>query len=258
MRNYLIIVEGAHDIAVMEKLLRLNGVGERIRNEKDLPEVWKHTIPETFPFQEGRLDRITPIPSFLKNEEVSVAIKNASSDTEIMVVLQQILDTMLVREKDHLNGVMLLCDADQKKAQPKMQAIVESFEEKDDFKITINESKITLNLEIKEIPIYTFVFPDDENEGNLENLLLETAKVVYPELLKLAEEYVNQAAVIQKKLLKEQYAKKAKVGCIANAMKPGKANQVSIADDAWISEKTLEVCEMLQKLNSKLRKMIAE
>ena len=45
MRNYLIIVEGAHDIALLEKLLQLNGVDEKIRNENSLPEVWKHTIP---------------------------------------------------------------------------------------------------------------------------------------------------------------------------------------------------------------------
>lgn len=34
MRNYLIIVEGAHDIALLEKLLRLNGVDEKINNKK--------------------------------------------------------------------------------------------------------------------------------------------------------------------------------------------------------------------------------
>ncbi len=29
-----------------------------------------------------------------------------------------------------------------------------------------------LDVKIKRIPLYTFVFPDNENEGNLENLLL--------------------------------------------------------------------------------------
>lgn len=35
MRNYLIIVEGAHDIAVIEKLLRLNGVKKRLLRKKN-------------------------------------------------------------------------------------------------------------------------------------------------------------------------------------------------------------------------------
>ena len=67
MRNYLIIVEGAHDIALFEKVLRINGVDRKITNENDLPDVWKHTIPSRYPFNGDTLDRITPIPSFLKN-----------------------------------------------------------------------------------------------------------------------------------------------------------------------------------------------
>lgn len=256
MRNYLVIVEGAHDIAVVEKLLILNGVDQRIRNTTELCEVWKRTIPDRFPFKEGRLDRITPIPSFLKNEEVSVAIKNANSDTEIMGTLQQLMDTMLVSEKDQINGIMLLCDADKKTARSKMNEILSFYEEKEDFKIIMEKGRPVLDLNIKRVPVYTFVFPDNENKGNLENLLLEAANVAYPELLKLAEDYVAGAARLQKLLKKEQCAKKAKIGCIVNAMKPGKANQVSIADDEWISEKTLGTCLMLQKLNHEIQKMI--
>lgn len=203
MRNYLIIVEGAHDIAVVEKLLDLNGVSQKVLSAADLCDVWKRTIPDRFPFTESRLDRITPIPSFMKNKEVSVAIKNANSDVEIMNTLQQILD-----------------------------------------------------IGIKCVPVYTFVFPDNTKEGNLEDLLLETAKIAYPELLKLAEAYIKEAAKLQKTLKKEQNVKKAKVGCVANTMKPGKANQVSIADDEWISEKTLQTCQTLQKLNYVIQQMI--
>ena len=74
MRNYLIIVEGAHDIAVLEKILFLNGITDRINKEDDLPEVWKHVIPTRYPFIQNRLDRITPIPSFVRNDNTSVAI----------------------------------------------------------------------------------------------------------------------------------------------------------------------------------------
>lgn len=82
------------------------------------------------------------------------------------------------------------------------------------------------------------------------------AQAAYPELLKLAENYVAAAAELQEILKKDQYAKKAKVGCIANTMKPGKANQVSIADDQWVSEETLKVCHMLRKLNEQIKNMI--
>ncbi len=74
----------------------------------------------------------------------------------------------------------------------------------------------------------------------------------------MASKYIEEASAYQKKLKKDQNAKKAKVGCIANVMKPGKANQVSIADDDWISEKTLKECSMLAKLNEVLKTMIFE
>lgn len=138
-----------------------------------------------------------------------------------------------------------------------MGYILNSCQKKDDFQIHTNENEMILNIRVKEIPIYTFVFPDNEGQGNVENLLLETAAILYPELLRLAEDYVAAAAKIQPKLAKEQYAKKVKVGCIANVMKPGKENQVSIADDDWVSPKTLAACEMLQKLNGEIIRMIS-
>lgn len=258
MRNYLIIVEGAHDIAVVEKLLKMNGVNKRISSEEELPAVWKRTIPSVFPFAEGKLDRITPIPSFIMNEKLSVAIKNAGGDKDIMKVLQQTLDTMLYEEKDQLDAIMLLCDADKKNADEKRAEMLKHYTVKNDFILKEENNQIFLDLDVKDVPIYTYIFPNNEEKGNLENLLLETAKAAYPELLALAEEYVKQASEYQKLLKKAQYEKKAKVGCIANAMKPGKANQVSISDDDWISEKTLQTCVMLQKLNEAIKGMIHE
>ena len=258
MRNYLIVVEGAHDIALIEKLLQLNGINKRINSGEQLPKVWKRTIPSVFPFEEGKLDRITPIPSFIMNEHLSVAIKNAGSDKEIMNVLQQTLDTMLYEEIDQLDAIMLLCDADIKNADDRRNEMLQNHKEKDDFKLKVQKDKITLDLKVKVVSIYTYIFPDDTGTGNLENLLLETAQAVYPELLDLAKEYVSQASEYQDILKKEQYAKKAEIGCIANAMKPGKANQVSIADNEWVSEKSLQTCVMLQKLNTVLKQMISE
>ena len=72
MRNYLIIVEGAHDIAVIQKLLRINGVDKIVHSERELPPVWNCASPDRYPFHGDRLERISPIPSFVKNEEISV------------------------------------------------------------------------------------------------------------------------------------------------------------------------------------------
>lgn len=256
MRNYLIVVEGAHDIALLEKILRLNGVDKKVNNENELPEVWRHTIPSRYPFNTDRLDRITPIPSFVKNSQISVAIKNANSDTEIVGVLKQTLSLMEIRELDQISGIMLICDADNLCADDKRCKLLDSIEEIQDF--NLDEKTMLLDVQIKKIPLYTFIFPDNSNKGNLENLLLESAAVEYPELLNLATSYVDNASAFCRELKKEPKAKKAKVGCIANAMKPGKANQVSIADDDWVSERTLIECSMLRRLNIKVNEMISK
>lgn len=256
MRNYLIIVEGAHDIAVIERVLCINGVTEKIRKESELPEVWQRTIPVRFPFNQDRLERITPIPSFSMNAEVSVAIKNANSDSEIMETLQQLLQVMEIKDVVQINGILLVCDADDSTAEEKRRRLLSSGKKTENF--ALNEETMLLDVGVAgiTIPVYTFIFPDNNHKGNLENLLLETAEVAYPELSVLAGEYVDKASQYQDILKKNQYAQKAKVGCIANAMKPGKANQVSIADNEWISEKTAEQCRMLSGLNEAIKNLI--
>lgn len=59
------------------------------------------------------------IPSFLKNEELSVAIKNAGSDSEILRVLYQTIKLMDIKDALQLSGIFLLCDADAKTAEEK-------------------------------------------------------------------------------------------------------------------------------------------
>ena len=254
MKNYLIIVEGAHDIAVIERVLFLNGIKEHIDTDEDLPAVWKHVIPARYPFADNRLDRITPIPSFVRNDEVSVAIKNAGSDKAIISTLQQMIHVMQISDIAQINGIMLVCDADLKSASDKRDTILSMWT--DAYNLTLDKTGMQLGTQVGNIPLHMFVFPDDKNAGNLENLLLETAAVAYPDLLKLASEYINSAKSFSKNLGREQDVKKATIGCIANTMKPGKANQVSIADNEWITEETLKKCAMVAKLDVVIKDML--
>ena len=51
MKYYLIIVEGAHDIAVIERILPLHGIDRSVKHKSELPDVWKRMIPEKYPFR---------------------------------------------------------------------------------------------------------------------------------------------------------------------------------------------------------------
>lgn len=155
---------------------------------------------------------------------------------------------------DQISGIMLICDADNLNADEKRNNMLASRKQTEDF--SLDERSMEIDVRVKKSPLYTFVFPDNNSKGNLENLLLQTAEVEYPELLSLATEYVEKASAFCPDLKKEPKAKKAKVGCIANAMKPGKANQVSIGDDNWVSYRTIEECSMLKMLNNSLKEMI--
>ncbi|MGR6008841.1 DUF3226 domain-containing protein [Bacillus cereus] len=85
-----------------------------------------------------------------------------------------------------------------------------------------------------------YVFPNNEETGTLEKVLLEGANQSYPELVKEATSYIDNIDDKYKKKWKPSDSQKVLVGCIANILKPGKANQVSIQDNDWICGKSLE------------------
>ena len=75
--------------------------------------------------------------------------------------------------------------------------------------------------------------------------MLEGASSEYSELYNEAESYIEKLseknlAYIKNSTFSGSKKDKMLVGVIANAMKPGKANQVSIQDNNWITNTTLK------------------
>ena len=246
MRYYLIIVEGAHDIATVERILRLHGINRMVRHKSEVPDVWKRMIPEKYPFHADDLERITPVPSFWQNDEISVAIKNAGSDMQLVNCIKEMCYGLKIYEKQHLEKIMLIGDADRKPAEEKRRDILGAGDYDDDFRILENGSDMVLQLEElapKEhilLPLVMYVLPDNENSGTLEDLLLDAAEIVYPDLKECAEHYINTTDSERYKEMSDTTKRnKATVGCIANVIKPGKANQAAIADSEWIGDISL-------------------
>ena len=92
-----------------------------------------------------------------------------------------------------------------------------------------------------------FIAPNNADSGTLENILLKCAELNYPDLLNLSETYVSEIDDNQltkgdlKELKKPAGKKKAIVSIISSILKLGKALQVSIQDNRWVDEKTIQL-----------------
>ncbi|EGQ27034.1 hypothetical protein HMPREF9372_0956 [Sporosarcina newyorkensis 2681] len=104
--------------------------------------------------------------------------------------------------------------------------------------------------EVKSIPkkFGIFVFPNNEESGTLELLLLEGGELVYADLLVGARSYLEDVSEIHKRNWTVSDADKVLFGVAANVLKPGKANQVSIQDNQWISDQTIESTSQIRLL----------
>ena len=116
-------------------------------------------------------------------------------------------------------------------------------------KYPFNESKLD-----RVTPIPSF----HENKGTLEDLLLDSGRIVYNDLLIQAQQYVNKIDNEYKKKWSISSEKKVIIGTISNVLKPGKSNQVSISDDKWISREIVCKNENVQKLYSFIENFIKE
>ncbi len=246
MRHYLFVVEGAHDVAAISRVLRLLlGIKKEIRSKDELSKVWDKLIPNKFPFHQDHLERITPLPSFYQNEQVSIAIKVAGSDSKLFSTLDENLTTLSMEEKDKLNGVLLFCDADDKEYSERLKNIIKQSKDNDDlsFDLDVLVNQKVIKTAIKDIKCDFYIFPNNKTKGTLEHLLMQGANIVYKDLYEAATAYVSTVDSSYKKDWSISSESKVIIGCIANVFRPGKANQVSINDNQWIGKETIEKCE---------------
>ena len=247
--NYAyLIVEGPHDAAFVAKILKFAGL-QQIRLHGDVHPFWVPIIPTTFPHKGDLLKRV-PVPSFHQNADHSIAIHVAGGDANIP---QAIEESLLRIGKDTLSAVGVILDSDAHGPQKRFADLVPGLTQ------LISHWPATAGI-VHPGPPRTgiFVLPDNQNPGTLEELLLESAAELWPQTLQLAEEYVATASkTLSAPELKKPAGKyKATVASISNLLRPGKAVQVSIQDDDWLSDSTLRL-PSLQVLQSFLHELLA-
>lgn len=240
MRYFYFIVEGVHDIAAISKYLKINSYTQ-IRDITALDDFWKRTVPSKFPFN-GDLKKRVPVPAFYANDQMSIAIQYSEGDTEIVNTFNSLKNI----EYDELDGIAIFCDADNKNAQDRYSQLTRELQIGLDSELSpIIEghayNEITKSSDTK---FGIYIFPNNLDEGTLENLLLEGAEHSYPELFEKAKDYIEELksmniSYIKNRLFRGSKENKMIFGIMANIFKPGKANQVSIEDNDWITEATL-------------------
>lgn len=256
MRKYFyFIVEGVHDTAAIWRFLKLMNL-KKIEFKVEVDKFWERTIPNNFPHNDNLLKRV-PIPMFFQNEQLSIAVQNAGGDSGLVKVFSSIENI----DYEKLSGIAIFCDADRRSAEERFHHLYEDLLNKLDGDLkALVEGTAFRQIKRGEMKFGIYVFPNNRDKGTLEDLLLEGGEMVYKDLMDCAKDYLTSAKEIDK-----DYIKKAKitdsdenkilVGVMANIIKPGKANQVSIEDNNWISKDTVDG-DMQQELKSFLSEML--
>lgn len=244
MKYCYLVAEGIHDIEFLTQLIKNSFGLSRIKQLSLLDKFWNKLIPKTFPINDDLLKRV-PVPLFLQNDQYSIALHNAIGIEKIVNTLAESLSLI---DRSKLLSIGLILDADDKQTPAqRFQNIIQELSQKKDLNF-INFQSLQLGQVSNNNPKFgIFIIPDNQNQGTLETILIECASVNYPDLLNLANDYIDnfdQTKLTKsdlKDLKKPAGKNKAVVSIISSVLKPGKAIQVSIQDNRWIDQNTLQL-----------------
>jgi len=246
MRYVYFVVEGPHDVEFVARFLTLHGL-ERVKHKPDLALFWVPVLPTSWPSPLGSTDLLkrVQVPAFFQNQDVSVAIDSATSDSQLLRSAIGMRNTVNQPGGDELQALGVVLDSDQTtSAQERFTRIAKGLAD--------------ANLPLAAAPgqvvqgpprIGIFVLPDNVSPGTLEDVLIDCAEKQYPQLLVSAREHVESVkAEIPpytqddlKDFQKPAGRRKAIVGSIGSVLRPGKAIQVSLQDNRWVEGEALEL-----------------
>lgn len=234
MSHFFFVVEGVHDVEAVACLVRRRGY-RRIQQHSKLPAYWDKLVPKKFPF-DGDLLRRVPVPTFFKSETDSLGIINAIGLERIVTAVK----ASLLGLSELPDGLGILLDADSDVLPETRWTAIRS--DLSDFDFGAGPGAIGNGTSRAGI----YVLPDNQGAGTLEDLLLECAAQAYPELSRLAHQFVDPIVATDSTIFpdsadsedfrKPAGKKKATAGCISSILKPGKAIQVSIQDNSWLKD----------------------
>lgn len=245
---HLFIVEGPHDSEFVARLLGYRGL-RRVQQQGHVNPYWDNLIPKKYP-AEGDLLRRHPVPLFLQNAEHAVAINVAVGESKILSKLEAALKLLDVSQ---LHSIGIVLDADTIESPADRVRRLNSEWDNPDLIFPAVPGTVTAGMPRSGV----FVLPDNTGQGILEDVLLRCAQLNYPTLLGSAkrhvEEFVRSPAEATAEDLNEIHRtsgqKKAIVASIVALLRPGRAVQVSIQDNRWLTDTALTLPEVASAIS---------
>jgi len=231
-------VEGPHDVAFAQRILKYLFPLEEVKEYKYLDSAMVNLVPKSFPHK-GDLKKRVPVPTFLQNAHVCIAVHAAGGESEIP---RTVKDSLGMLEGADVYSVGAILDTDsEKSAEIRASEFVAALN-KLDIQFPSMPGTVLNNLGKKGF----YILPDNNSPGTLEDILLETGEIQYKFLMDAAKHYLGtiSAACVggdYKEFNKPAGSKKALIGAVSSVLKPGKAVQNSIQDNDWVRGAALNV-----------------
>lgn len=243
-RFVYLLAEGVHDVAFLGRVLVVCFCGQRVRNLKGLDEPrrqWLQSFKWPIADQIDRLSVPAPVVYRLENGDTWACLRSAEGVSRIADTLADDLDR-LSKISSTPDAIGIILDSDAKTPDARLGELRTAIDEELGLHLPASLGQVSTG-----VPrIGVFSLPAPNQPGTLEDVLLPLGKRAYPALYDASLKYVDgvasgidlRAPKELKELGKPAGRKKAIVGAMTAILKPGKATQVSIEDNRWISEET--------------------
>lgn len=233
-------MEGPHDVEFAYRLLSVLGL-KRLRYKNEVDPALARLIPSEYPPKKGDLQMRMPIPLFLQSHTHAIAVQSAVGDTRLALKIEEAVEVIAL-DGAAFTSVGILLDSDSTIPVEKRYAELRQNLSGRGMLFPERAGCVSTDTPI----LGAFILPDNASSGTLEDLLLDSAGLVYPSLLELATHYVDTARISADliaddltEISKPAGRKNAIIGAMANILRPSKAVQTSIQDNRWLRDPTL-------------------
>ncbi len=234
MKYSILATEGEHDQAAICKMLRLFNL-RSVEDAKQLDVFWLSSLPKEQKASSSKLHRSEDVhvPYFFASETHSVAVYQGRGSS-LPSNLSALIRGYRPYSQD-IDALGIIVDADNNKS---MRSVIKPYTDslQDIFPFMSPKAGVIAGSSPR---IGVHVLPDNQAQGTLDSVLVDCAKIVYPDHQNGADEFLNNLGTQHKSHWKPFDHKKALVAAVVSVLEPGAKNTLSIRKDDWICEQTL-------------------